>query len=257
MKNSACLAAAATLLSLSATVFAADASANGAEDRSAGQNNESAAQAPAPIRESSKPVAVRHDEQRVEADDANLRAEIHDGQPGFKGRVDQGWNIAKGSAIDVKDRSVNAWDNGGWDAYLPFYSYHPAWVYSAETRHNFHDDAWGAGVGKHWEDKNGNEDLVYAMVFTESHGHAEPIVGYARQWYTDPIVGDFKVGGGYTVGITSRPDIWSGVPFPLALPVISAKAGRFSLMSAIVPDTKGLRAMLFWARVELGPQKPQ
>jgi lipid IVA palmitoyltransferase len=156
------------------------------------------------------------------------------------------------AAKDVAWRSGNAWSNGGWDVYLPFYAWHPAWVYSSQQRADFHDKAWGLGVGKSWEDARGNQDLIYAMAFIESHGHVEPIAGYARQWFTAPIAGSLRLGGGYTVGVTSRPDVMSGVPFPLALPVVSAQAGRFSLMSAIVPGAGGIRAALVWARVRLG-----
>ena len=182
-------------------------------------------------------------------------AQSGESQPrGGRGKAREAIGAVEGAVVGIKDRSVNAWQNGPWDVYIPFYAWHPAWAYDAPTRHAFHSAALGAGIGKRWEDANGNEDLIYAMAFIESHGHVEPIAGYARQWFTRPLVGDLRLGGGYTIGVTSRPDILSGVPFPLALPVVSAKAGRFSLMSAIVPGAGGIRAALVWSRIELGPK---
>ncbi|SAK70520.1 hypothetical protein AWB81_03112 [Caballeronia arationis] len=38
----------------------------------------------------------------------------------------------------------------------------------------------------------------------------QPIGGFARQWYTNPVVGRLSLGGGYFVGITARDDIALG-----------------------------------------------
>ncbi|WP_240702465.1 hypothetical protein [Trinickia terrae] len=69
-----------------------------------------------------------------------------------------------------------------------------------ESRATLNADSWGARAGRHWTDENGNEDILFAFVFRDSHDHPEPIGGYARQWYMPPV--------------------------PLALPAGQARLGR-------------------------------
>jgi hypothetical protein len=113
------------------------------------------------------------------------------------------------------------------------------------------------GVGKHWTDESGNEDILFAFafafVFRDSHDHPEPIGGYARQWYTPPVLGGLALGGGYFAGLTARDDILSYFPVPLALPVASLRYGKASAMGTVVPRIPGVNkgnVGFFWGRYE-------
>ncbi|WP_240655691.1 antimicrobial peptide resistance and lipid A acylation PagP [Paraburkholderia phosphatilytica] len=110
------------------------------------------------------------------------------------------------------DREI---DDGTWDLYLTGYGWHID-GYTAEHRATLNADSWGGGVGKHHTDANGNEDILFAFVFLDSHGSPEPIAGRARQWYTSSALSGLSVGGGYFAGFTAHNDMLHYVPLPLA-----------------------------------------
>ena len=133
------------------------------------------------------------------------------------------WN----TAVDTARTGQN-------DLYLDGYTWHDPGTYTAAKRATLNPRAWGIGWGRHHMDAAGNEDMVYAMIFSDSHWNAEPIVGYAHQWMwgnDDPV----GFGLGYTIAVTSRADIFNNIPFPLALPLASLRLGRFSLYGTFIP----------------------
>ncbi|WP_207004319.1 hypothetical protein [Trinickia mobilis] len=91
---------------------------------------------------------------------------------------------------------------GTWDLYITGYGWHIG-GYTGESKAALNADSWGAGAGKHWTDEDGNEDILFAFVFRDSHDHPEPIGGYARQWYTPSVPGGLSLGGGFA-GLTAR-----------------------------------------------------
>lgn len=149
-------------------------------------------------------------------------------------------------------RVVRAATDGSWDLYLTGYGWHID-GYSDSHRAALNARSWGGGAGKHWTDANGNEDIVFAFVFLDSHDHLEPIGGYARQWYTTPVLGGLSLGGGYFVGATARDDVAHYVPLPIALPVASLRYRKLSAMGTFIPRLGGLNkgdVAFFWARYE-------
>lgn len=115
-----------------------------------------------------------------------------------------------------------------------------------------HDGSW-RGAGKHWTEANGNEDIPSAFAFPDSHHNFEPIGGYARQWYTFPVLGSLQAGGGFFVGVTARSDVAHYLPLPLALPIGSIRYRRASVMATIIPRIPGLDdgdVAFFWGRYE-------
>lgn len=137
----------------------------------------------------------------------------------------------------VGERFRRVFHEGSYDVYLTGYIWHDPRTYSEEKRAELNQLAWGFGLGKRFADVQGRQDLVYAFAFFESHQKIQPILGFARQWIW-PVDGPLSVGAGYTVGITSRPDIFNSVPFPIALPVVSLKWSRLSMMGTFIPRIK-------------------
>jgi len=140
--------------------------------------------------------------------------------------------------------------DGTWDLYVTGYGWH---IDGFSDRSELNPWSYGGGAGKHWIDANGNEDILFAFAFSDSHHNFEPIGGYARQWYTQPVLGGLQAGGGFFVGVTARSDIGHYVPLPLALPIGSVRYRRASVMATIIPHIPGLNdgdVAFFWGRYE-------
>ena len=75
----------------------------------------------------------------------------------------------------------NIYDQGQPDIFLTGYTWHDPHTYSAAKLATLNSHAWGFGYGKHLVDADGNDEMVYAMMFSDSHRNAEPVVGYAKQ----------------------------------------------------------------------------
>ena len=132
-------------------------------------------------------------------------------------------------------------NDGTWDLYVTGYAWHID-GYGGERRKTLNQNAWGGGIGKHWTDENGNQDLLFAFAFMDSHDHIEPIAGYARQWFTPSVLGGLSIGGGFMAAITARNDVLHYVPFPLAAPVASIRYRRASVMGTFIPHVGQLNA---------------
>lgn len=140
--------------------------------------------------------------------------------------------------------------DGTWDLYLTGYGWH---IDGYDESGNINPNSWGGGAGKHWTDANGNQDILFGLVFLDSHEHIQPIVGYARQWYTKPVLGGLSLGGGYFLGITARSDIAHYLPVPLALPIGSVRYQRASIMATWIPRIPSISkgdVAFFWGRYE-------
>ena len=148
------------------------------------------------------------------------------------------WALGLG---DVSDWAQSTWNaavtttqTGKDDLYFSGYTWHDPGTYTAAKRATLNKHAWGLGWGRHLATADGNEDMVYAMIFSDSHWNAEPVVGYAHQWmyFNDSPVG---FGLGYTLAVTSRADIFNNIPFPIALPIASIRFGKFSIYGTFIP----------------------
>ncbi|WP_432722103.1 phospholipid:lipid A palmitoyltransferase [Jeongeupia wiesaeckerbachi] len=126
-------------------------------------------------------------------------------------------------------------DEGSWDLYLTGYTWHDPHTWTDEKLEELNAKAWGGGLGKRLVDENGNQDLLYGMVFSDSHEDPQLMLGYAKVWYW-PSTSIVSVGAGYTVGLTSRADILNRIPFPYILPVLSLRVWRASLMGTFIPS---------------------
>ncbi|SCC95417.1 Lipid A palmitoyltransferase PagP [Thiomonas sp. X19] len=150
-----------------------------------------------------------------------------------------GLSSVKSWADGVGANLGNIYDNGTSDAFVSGYTWHDPGTYTAAKRAELNSHAWGLGWGKHIEDAHGNDQMVYAMVFSDSHWNAEPVIGYAKQWQWRPFDGDFKLGAGYTAAITSRADLAKNFPIPIALPLLSVGYRGLTLYSVLIPRFNG------------------
>ncbi|MEG1831797.1 MAG: hypothetical protein RR240_00480 [Burkholderiaceae bacterium] len=133
----------------------------------------------------------------------------------------------------------DAWDGmtdiakrGSTGLVLPAYTIHPAWDYP--NRHNQNGYTWGGGLSRSVIDERGNERLIYAIAFSDSHYDIEPFIGYAwlARW---PLGNTGLYGGlGYSVGITMRSD-FSWLPVPAPVPLASIGTNDFGLYATYVP----------------------
>ena len=141
---------------------------------------------------------------------------------------------AQNWADGVGQNLANIYDNGNSSLFVSGYTWHDPATYTAAKRATLNSHAWGLGLSRQLTDANGNDQMVYAMIFSDSHRNAEPVVGYAKQWLWRPM-GKLHFGAGYTAGITSRADIFNNIPFPIALPLLSVSYGRFTLYGTFLP----------------------
>ena len=148
------------------------------------------------------------------------------------------WALGLGGVSDWAQTTWNAaidtTHTGQDDLYFSGYTWHDPRTYTAAKRATLNSHAWGIGWGRHSFNADGNEDMVYAMIFSDSHRNAEPVVGYAHQWMfnNDAPVG---FGLGYTLALTSRADIFKNIPFPIVLPIASIRFGNLSIYGTFIP----------------------
>ncbi len=141
----------------------------------------------------------------------------------------EGWISQAGSHL----RTV--YDQGQDRLFLTGYAWHDPRTYTAAKLAKLNSHAWGFGGARRLVDPDGNEEMVYAMIFSDSHRNAEPVVGYAKQWIWRPEDGPISLGAGYTAGLTSRADILNNIPFPIALPLVSLGVGPVRLYGTYLP----------------------
>jgi palmitoyl transferase len=127
---------------------------------------------------------------------------------------------------------------GKRDLYITGWDWHNPHRDSSHKINGYREFAYGGGIGKSRFDEYGNEHSLYGIAFANSHNDPQLMLGYAFQAYWH-VVGEFKVGLGYTFGLTSRRDIWHSVPFPHILPLISLRYRAVTLMASYIPRFGG------------------
>jgi len=144
----------------------------------------------------------------------------------------------------VSNLFTNIWHDGKVEAYIPSYAWHNRYVYSRDRVHGYNENPWGFGLGKSYYDKNGDWHGIYAFGFLDSHKNFEPIVGYAflKVLHLNENV---NVGGGFALLATVRPDINNGIPFPGALPWVSASYRKVSFVATYIPGSRNIGNVLF------------
>jgi len=133
---------------------------------------------------------------------------------------------------------VDTFNNGTNGMLVSGYAYHVPWSWTAERRAEENTDSWGGGWSRSVEHPDGDTETVYFLAFSDSHSEVEYNLGYA--WATYWGSREYpQVGLGYTVAIVQRPDIASGWPVPVILPLFNARWGPATLMSTYIPKLNG------------------
>lgn len=141
-------------------------------------------------------------------------------------------------------RPYQTWTQGDNELYGSGYAWHNRHYYDRARARTYNENAWGGGLGKSYYDENGNWHGLYAIGFLDSHKHVEPTAGYAFLKMLH-LNDNARVGLGYTLLVTQRPDIFNGIPFPGALPWMSLNYRRFSVSGTYIPGSKNVGNVLF------------
>jgi len=133
---------------------------------------------------------------------------------------------------------VDTYEDGGDALLVSGYSWHVPWTWTAERRAMENEYAWGAGWAHSLEHPNGDTENVFFLVFDDSHRQAEYNLGYS--WSTYWLDRDgIQPGLGFTAMIIQRPDIASGWPIPVVLPLFSLRYQKAEVLSTYIPKLNG------------------
>lgn len=136
------------------------------------------------------------------------------------------------------------WTEGNNELYLSGYAWHNRYTYPRNKIHLYNEQAWGGGLGKGLYDEKGNWQGIFAFGFLDSHKNLEPVAGYAFLKVLH-LNQNMRIGAGYTILATMRPDIFHGYPFPGVLPWVSINYRSASLSATYIPGAKGAGNVLY------------
>jgi len=161
----------------------------------------------------------------------------------------QAWNFSEYLA-ELKQNIKDTWACGDASVYVPTYAWHNRLTYDQEHIDKYNENPWGLGIGKSLNDGD-NWHGLYAMAFKDSNDYAETFFGYGfLKNHTLNDSGTWKVGYGYTLGVTQRHE-YHYIPVPVPLPIASISYKNISLQAAYVPGVKNDGNVLFtWLRFD-------
>jgi palmitoyl transferase len=133
---------------------------------------------------------------------------------------------------------VDTYDQGDNALLVSGFSWHVPWTWTPERRAMENQDAWGGGLARSREAPNGDTENVFFLVFDDSHRQPQYNLGYS--WSTYWLDRDgIQPGLGFTAMIIQRPDIASGVPVPIVLPLFSLRYQKVEVISTYIPKLNG------------------
>ncbi|CEK09158.1 lipid IV(A) palmitoyltransferase PagP [Legionella hackeliae] len=133
-------------------------------------------------------------------------------------------------------RMHQLWNEGNNELYVTGYAWHNRFTYPSYKVKSYNELAWGGGLGKGLYDEKGDWHGIYALAFLDSHKNVEPALGYAFLKVAH-LSDNTRIGAGYTVLVTARPDILNNIPFPGILPWISLSHRSVTLSATYVPGS--------------------
>ena len=136
------------------------------------------------------------------------------------------------------------WTQGDTELYLTGYSWHNRYTYEKAKLSRYNELAWGGGLGKGFYDEDGDWHGISAFAFLDSHKNIEPVAGYAFIKILH-LNENTRLGAGYSVLVTARPDIFHNIPFPGALPWLFFNYRKATLCATYIPGAKGAGNVLF------------
>lgn len=153
---------------------------------------------------------------------------------------------------DLRNDVAKVWNSEEYDMYIPLYAWHNRLAYDQKHIEKYNENPWGFGLGKSYYDDDGNWHSLYVMAFKDSNDYTETFFGYAwmKNWFVN-CNRDFRVGAGYTLGLTQRHE-WNYIPVPAPLPLVGIEYKRIALQAAYVPGVKNDGNVLFiWSRIAI------
>lgn len=143
-------------------------------------------------------------------------------------------------------RLKQVWNEGDNEAYLTLYAWHNRYTYTRANRLNksYNEQAWGGGFGKGLYDEKGDWHGLYAFAFLDSHKNIQPVTGYAFL-KTAHLNDHTRVGIGYSLLLTMRPDIFNGYPFPGAAPWVGFSYRQATIAAVYIPGKTNIGNVLF------------
>lgn len=150
-----------------------------------------------------------------------------------------------------RNRLADIWQTGASDVYVPFRTYHLRSAYDPAKIHGYQENPFGLGYGRSKFDADGDLQGIYAMGFQDSHYKPNYMAGYAFQSFWRPAA-DWRIGGGFTAFLMTRPDVGHYTPFPGVLPVGAVGYRKVSIETTYVPGARGVgNVLFFWGRFHL------
>ena len=131
-------------------------------------------------------------------------------------------------------KAAAAWDHGDNELIVTGYAYHLRSTYTEEKLKELNEHAWGGGWGRTITDPDGDTHTLFLFGFHESHNKVQWNLGYLYSTYWGPQDG-LQGGLGIAPFIVQRPDIASGIPIPVVLPIASLKYRKATLMFTYIP----------------------
>jgi len=140
------------------------------------------------------------------------------------------WKWVEYQCTGLKD----AWRKGGPILYVTGLTYHDRGTYSQEQIDSYNEASWGGGFGWGRFNDEGDHFGWYGLIFRDSHYKYTKMIGWNGITYW-PKQSDYAVGLGYTIFLGSRPDIYSGIPFPGILPLVSVRVSKLEILGTYIP----------------------
>jgi len=141
-------------------------------------------------------------------------------------------------------RPYQTWTEGDNELYLSGYAWHNRYYYDSDRLPRYNELAYGGGLGKSFYDEKGNWHGLAAIAFLDSHKNLEPAAGYVylkELHFTE----NARVGVGYALLATVRPDVFRGIPVVGPLPWMSITYRRFSITGTYVPGSRNIGNVVF------------
>ena len=136
------------------------------------------------------------------------------------------------------------WNQGDTELYLTGYAWHNRYTYPAYKISRYNELAWGGGFGKGFYDEDGDWHGLSAFAFLDSHKKVEPVAGYAFIKIAR-LNEQTRLGAGYSILVTSRQDIFHGIPFPGVLPWLTLTYRKATLAATYIPGASGAGNVVF------------
>ena len=155
----------------------------------------------------------------------------------------------------AKNRANQIIDNGDDAIYLSGHAHHGRSTYTKEKLDELNENAWGLGYGKTMRNAKGDDESLYGFVIRDSHKHPQIMAGYAYEWVFPIARTGLEVGLGGTAMLMSRQDYFSGLPFPVPLPLASIGTKNAKIMFSYIPRLSKNKnngdVLLIFGRIEL------